>query len=184
MSPDPRQARPVSLSHFFDASLALEMALLMGLTLFLPFIVHLLPVWGDDNWGKRLLPIFIGPLVAGLFYRWPVGVGLAVVVPWLNHLLTGRPVAPMALLISVQLTVFVLCIRGLIQQLGKRWFFGPLAYGFSAMAGTVLLAIWPHLLPVPPLSFLIEAVLVSWPGIVILGTVNWLVLHYYPPRAA
>jgi hypothetical protein len=44
--------------------LAKETTLVLGMTLFLPFLVHLLPSWDDSPLGAHLLPIFYAPLAS------------------------------------------------------------------------------------------------------------------------
>ncbi len=61
-----QSARPTTWSSFLVWSQTREAAFLLGLSLFLPFLIHLLPSYDDAAWGPRLLPIFYAPLLAAL----------------------------------------------------------------------------------------------------------------------
>ena len=151
-------------------------ALLVTITLMLlfPYVIHLI---GGPTAGARWLPIFYAPFVAALLFNPLVAIIAALSAPFLNHLLMGAPALPMALMLSVELLVFVL----LAWQLSRRWpaFWGAaaLAYLLAKLSSTLLLAILPvTLLPLPPAQFLSSALIAAWPGLLVLLFINWLTI--------
>ncbi len=165
---------------------AAEAAGLFALTLFAPFVIHLLPVWGDESWGARLLPMFFGPLLAALFCRMEGGIAIALLAPWANFLLTGRPLPPMAVILSVQLMVFVLFLRWRFAGRGPRIHDPVLAYPVAVAASAVLIAIMPSLHPAGPVAHWVGSVATAWPGMSLLAIVTYLAVRFYrqPPATA
>lgn len=155
--------------------LARESTLVLGLTLFLPFMVHLLPSWDDSPLGSHLLPIFYAPLGALFLGRTGIALVVSVIAPWVNHFLTGHPVVPMAILLCLQLGIFApVCAwfhrRGLAAIL-----IGPAGYltalVLTAILGTLMkaagLAIPIYLAAVP------RNILNSLPGMAILALIGF-----------
>ena len=66
--------------------LAREGAIALGIAVLAPFLAHL------------------GALMMG---RMGIALGVGLLAPWLNHVLTGHPVIPMAVLLCLQLALFV-----------------------------------------------------------------------------
>ncbi len=165
---------------------AAEAAGLFALTLFAPFVIHLLPVWGDEPWGARLLPIFFGPLLATLFCRKEVGIAIALLAPWVNFWLTGRPLPPMALILCVQLLVFVLFLRWRFAGRGPRLHDPVLAYPVAVAASAILIALVPSLHPAGPVAHWIGSVAGAWLGMALLAIVTHLAIRFHrqPPGAA
>lgn len=108
--------------------LAKETTLVLGMTLFLPFLVHLLPSWDDSPLGAHLLPIFYAPLAALMMGRMGIALGVSLAAPWINHLLTGMPPVPMAMMLCLQLVVFLLVVQWLHQRRFPAFGLGPLGY--------------------------------------------------------
>lgn len=134
-------ARP--LPRFLTVSLARELGILLCLSVMFPFMIHLLPVPGDAQLGPRLLPMFYAPLLAALWGRLRSAVTLAVAAPWLNWVLTAHPSPAGAVVMMVELMVFVGFFRFVLAAVGTRWFLAAPAY-FAGMAAAVLVtAIFP-----------------------------------------
>jgi hypothetical protein len=150
--------------RFLTASLASEMGVLLALSLMFPFLIHLLPVPEDARLGPRLLPMFYAPLLGALLGRTWSAVAVAVAAPWLNWLLTTHPAPRGAIVMTVQLLVFVAVVRGLIGRFGARWYFAAPAYFLCIGASMMLVALVPEL-----------------PGVAVLVLINWLALRFYPP---
>jgi len=168
--------------RFLTVSMAREMGILLCLSVMFPFMVHLLPVPGDARLGPRLLPMFYAPLLAALWGRRETAVMLAVVAPWLNRAITGYPPTPGAVVLMIQLLVFVGAYRGLMARTGPRWFHAAPAF-LAAMAVSGLVgAVDPRLIGgQPAAAWVISSVTLSLPGIGILVLVNWVALRCYPP---
>ena len=160
-----------------------EIGALFALTLFAPFVIHLLPVWGDENWGARLLPIFFGPLLASLYYRPMVGLAIALLAPWVNFLLTGRPLPPMALILCTQLFVYVVFLKTLSHHRGSRFSDAVVGYPVAVLGSACLIALAPNLHPLTPLAHWWTSVTGAWPGMILLGVVSHLAIRHYPPTA-
>ena len=74
-------------------------ALFLALALLAPSLVHFIPSWDDSPIGAKLLPIFYAPLIAALTRKSHVSIVVAVMAPWLNHVLIGMPSMFMAVII-------------------------------------------------------------------------------------
>src|ERR1019366_1892129 len=93
--------------RFLTASVASELGILLALSVMFPFLIHILPVPEDARLGPRLLPIFYAPLLAALLGRTLSALMVAVAAPWLNWALTSHPAPQGALVMMLQLLVFV-----------------------------------------------------------------------------
>lgn len=146
-----------------------EVEIFVAALVFVPFLVHLLPVWGDVPPGVRLLPIFFAPLVAAIHLRVGLAAALAALAPLVGHLLTGRPVAGMAVFLGVELLVFSVWVMALVKTVGPRWWLGPVAYLLSKPISGLLALALPWLMT--QFSYgahLTSAVIISWPGLIAL----------------
>jgi hypothetical protein len=168
--------------RFLTASWASELGILLALSVMFPFMIHLLPVPEDARLGARLLPMFYAPLLAALLGRTQSGVGLALVAPWLNWLLTRHPSPPSAALMTVQLLVFFAALRLALGRVGPRWYLAAPAYFLGLAASMLVAAAWPGLIGGRPvLTWAANTVTLAWPGVAVLVLINWLVLRFYPP---
>ena len=167
---------------FLTASLVRELGVLLCLSVLFPFMIHLIPVPENAKLGARLLPIFYAPLLAALLGRTQSALAVTLLAPWLNWVLTSHPSPPGAIVMNVQLLIFVFTLRILLTRLGAHWFLAVPAY-FSGMAATLLVtAVFPALIGGrPALAWTIQSVTTGLPGIAILVLINWLVLRHYPP---
>lgn len=155
--------------------LAGESAVVLSLTLFLPFLVHLLPSWDDSPLGAHLLPIFYAPLAALLMGRLGIALLVSMMAPWVNHLLTGLPAVPMAVMLCLELVLFLLVVQWLRDKQLPGWSLGPAGYSLSLVV-TGLLGTLFQLSGLPfPLG--LGQVPLSWmaalPGMAILALVGW-----------
>lgn len=168
--------------RFLTVSMATEVGILLALSLLFPFMIHILPVPDDARLGPRLLPMFYAPLLAALLGRTGSALIVSLVAPWLNWLITSHPVPPMAAVMTVQLLVFVLCLRLMLARMGLRWFLAAPAY-FAAMVATALVvAVFPELIGARPvIAWLAQSVTIGLPGIGVLLLINALVIRCYPP---
>lgn len=143
----------------------------------LPVLVHLIPSEaGAPPLGARLLPIFIAPLVAILLGYPIVGLVASLVMPSLNHLLTGRPPAAIVASMTLELTVFSLIVGLVWWKLPRsplRYVIAPLAY-IVALAVATLAQTITQSIPAPFEAFT-NSLIFALPGLVVLLLVNLVV---------
>ena len=169
-------------ARFLTVSLARELGILLCLSVLFPFMIHVIPVPGNAQLGPRLLPMFYAPLLAALWGRSRSAFLVALLAPWLNWALTSHPAPLGAIVMMVQLVVFVVMIRLMLKGVGAHWFLAALAY-FTCLAASVLLAAaFPALIGGQAvLTYAVNSVSMGLPGIAILVLINWLVVRHYPP---
>lgn len=171
----------VTQSRSWSITRVSEWAVLLGVSVMSPLMVHLIPVPGDSQWGPRLLPLFYAPLLAAWWHPRGAAVLLALLTPLVNHWLTGHPKPVMIPLLMAQLGVFGLFVHLLAKgPLGRRlpanwrpWLAGPLGFvGALVLTSPVLFlpAFAGFLAPVP---FIVHALTLAWPGMIILAVLGW-----------
>lgn len=176
----PAVARP--LPRFLTATLARELGILLTLSVLFPFLMHLLPVPETSRLGARLLPMFYAPLLAALWGRRETGWLVAALAPWLNWALTGHPAPVGAVVMMIQLLVFVLVVPLLLNTAMVRWLVAVPAYlagmGMAMLAAFVIPALIGGRAPV---TWLAQSVVMSLPGVALLVLITCAVLRFYPP---
>ena len=90
------QARPGIFSRLEISWIALFLAL----AFLAPYVVHFIPSWDDSPIGGKFLPIFYAPLIAALTRKAHVSIVVAVMAPWMNHVLIGMPPLLMAVIMT------------------------------------------------------------------------------------
>lgn len=149
-------------------------ALTIGAAVLLPVLVHLIPSEaGAPPLGARLLPIFIAPLVAILLGYPVVGLVASLVMPSLNHLLTGRPPAAIIMSMTIELVIFSLIVSLVWWKLPRsplRYIIAPLAYIVARMVALLVETITQSV----PVSFeaFTNSLIFALPGLVVLLLVN------------
>ena len=158
-----------------------ETAILMLVAWLVPFLVHLVPWAGPRPLGVYLLPAFWTAFVAVYLYGFGVGALVALVVPAVNLLTTGLPVAERTVLMTVELVAFA----GFAAVAVRRWpslqFAAPLAW-LPARAVAILVQ-WA--LPVfgstrSPVEQFTGSVVNSLAGLGVLLAVNMALVHLLP----
>jgi hypothetical protein len=168
--------------RFLTVSLARELGILLCLSVMFPFMIHVIPLPGDEQLGPRLLPMFYAPLLAALWGRARSALVLALAAPWLNWALTSHPAPRGAIVMMVELSGFVLVLRFLLAGMGARWFLAAPAYLSGKIAAVVAAALFPALIGGrAAFAWASQSVAAAAPGIAILVLINWLVVRYYPP---
>jgi len=154
--------------------LAKETTLVLGMTLFLPFLVHLLPSWDDSPLGAHLLPIFYAPLAAMMMGRMGIALGVSLAAPWINHLLTGLPPVPMAMTLCLQLVVFLLVAQLLQQRQFPAFSLGPVGYAAALLLSCALGSLLATLGTFFPLQFggFFGHLFASFPGLLLLAMIG------------
>lgn len=169
-----------TVPRFLTASLALELGVLLALSVLVPFMVHLLPVPEDARLGPRLLPMFYTPLLAALLGRKRSAFAVALIAPWLNWLLTAHPTRIGAVITTVELLVFVVVLRLLLAR-GARWFLAVPAYACAMILAALVAALFPALIGGRPAgAWLMNSVTMGLPGVAVLLLINWFVVRNYP----
>jgi len=183
--PEPPYANAGRALRFFTVSTARELGMLLCLSVMFPFMVHLIPAPEDAQLGPRLLPIFYAPLLAALLGRQGTAAAVALLAPWLNWALTSHPAPLGAVVMTIELLVFVLAMRAMLLRAGPRWYLAVPAYLAAKAAAALAAAAYPALIRGHgPLEWAAQCVATALPGIAILVLISWLMLRLYPPGAA
>jgi hypothetical protein len=183
--PEPSSAGAARPFRFLTLSTARELGILLCLSVMFPFMIHVIPVPEDSQLGPRLLPIFYAPLLASLLRRSGTAAAVALLAPWLNWALTSHPAPTGAIVMTVELVVFVLAVRALLARSGPRWYLAAPAFLFCKAGSALAATAFPELNGGrEPLAWAVQSVATGLPGIAILVLINWLVLRSYPPGAA
>ncbi|MDA1330559.1 MAG: hypothetical protein O3B43_05795 [Chloroflexi bacterium] len=147
-----------------------------GMVLF-PLATHVLPSIGGVPLGARLLPMFYAPLVAAYYFHPAVSVVAALVAPWLNHQLTGAPAEPMVVVLTIELVVFSLAVQALHRRFPRFWIAAPGAYLLAKGVSLIVLTVPPYaLVPATAWHNTATSLMMAWPGLVVLFSINWLVM--------
>jgi hypothetical protein len=178
--PVPALARP--LPRFLTASLARELGILLTLSVMFPFLLHVLPVPESSRLGARLLPMFYAPLLAALWGRRQTAWLVALLAPWLNWALTRHPSPPGAVMMMIELLVFVAIVPRLLAAPAIRWLVAIPAYLTGMGVAMLAAGLVPDLINGrPPLGWLGQSLILTLPGLGVLVLITVLVLRYYPP---
>ena len=169
-------------SRLVTLSAVSELGIVLALAVMFPFMIHILPVPDDTRLGPRLLPMFYAPLLAALLGRTQSALLVALAAPWLNWLLTTHPAPRGAVVMTVQLLVFVAVLRLLLAKIGARWFLAAPAYFLGVAASMMFIAAFPDLIGGRSvLAWASGAVTTALPGVAILVLINWLAFRFSSP---
>ncbi len=95
-----------------------EIAVLIAASVFLQFIIHLVPPVHGNPLGAVLLPMFYVPLIAVTFYKFHTALVVTAFGPILNYFLTGSPALGIVPLLTFQVLMFVLALT-ILSKYGK-----------------------------------------------------------------
>src|ERR1017187_9239168 len=143
--PEPSSAGAARPFRFLTLSTARELGILLCLSVMFPFMIHVIPVPEDSQLGPRLLPIFYAPLLASLLRRSGTAAAVALLAPWLNWALTSHPAPTGAIVMTVELVVFVLAVRALLARSGPRWYLAAPAFLFCKAGSALAATAFPEL---------------------------------------
>lgn len=170
--------------RFVTASLARELGIMLALSILFPFLIHVLPVPETARLGPRLLPMFYAPLLATLIGRRQTAWLVALLAPWLNWAITSHPSPAGALVMTVELLVFVAVLPRLFTPNATRGFASIPAYLVGMAAATAAAAWWPTLIGgQPAVDWAVRCVVTGLPGVAIMVLLTLAVLRWYPPGA-
>ena len=153
-------------------------ALLLVVASVLPWLIHLIPPHQGILMGAILVPLFVVPLIALLWYPPSVALIVAAAGPALSFLVTGLPQGPMLILLTLELIVFTLVAGQLLRASTLGWVAAPLAFLFAKTVSLIVLNVAPFLSQLEPLTYFRTSLSVALPGILLLGLINVLGLRY------
>ena len=158
-----------------------ETALVLSITLLIPFLVHLIPFSGSAPLGAHLIPFYFAPFVALFLFRWHVAFIAAIAAPIINYALTGMPEWSFVLLLSLELGLFVAWVALLKRNAIIKWISAPLAFLFAKGISALLIGAFP--LALTSLDYWITSISTALPGLTILLVINILVIKFYESRS-
>jgi len=142
-----------------------ESVFVLAFSILIPFLIHFIPVSGNPA-GAVLLPIFIAPFIAVVFFRLNVGLIAAILSPMLNYLLTGNPLYGTVGLVTVELFLFVLISRPLIKMNYIKYFAAPVSVIISMFAAQLIFS---------SVSHFVVVFTTALPGIILISLINLLI---------
>jgi hypothetical protein len=145
-----------------------ESVAVLVFSILIPFVIHLIPV-SNKPAGAVLLPIFIAPFFAIVFFRLNVGVIAALLSPMLNYLFTGNPVYGMVGIMTVELFLFVLIAWYLIRFKYVKYIAAPVSVIISMFISQFIFSSVSHFAVV-----LTTAI----PGIILISLINIMVFTF------
>ena len=141
----------------------------------LPFLIHLVPVESAVPAGVRLLPVFYAPLVGIVLFRSRSALVGGVMAPWVNFLITGRPLPDMALMLTVDMILFV-GIATLVRHYAKGfWAMAPVSYIIAKFLSSLTIIPGNNFTGASSsMEFFFLSVVFAVPGLVMLLIINWI----------
>lgn len=123
--------------------------------------------------GAILLPVFIAPLIACIFFRIHTALIAGILAPSINYLVTGSPGPELLLSLTAELVIFILLVQVLLNINRLKM--------FAAVAGILAAKIFSSL--VLPLfgtagADFVQSVTTAIPGIILLFLLNIVLLRY------
>ncbi len=167
-----------TLSHPFRAVPLKATAIFLAIASVLPWLIHLVPPHQGTPMGAILVPLFVVPLIALLWYPSAVALIVAAAGPALSFLVTGLPQGPMLVLLTVELIVFTLVASQLLRASTLGWVAAPLAFVFAKTVSLIVLTLFPFLSQLEPLTYFRTSLSVTLPGVLLLGAINVIGLRY------
>jgi hypothetical protein len=158
-----------------------ETALVLGVTLLIPFLVHLIPFSGSAPLGAHLLPFYYAPFVALFLFRWHVAFIAAVAAPIINFALTGMPEWSLVLLLSLELGLFIGWVTLLKNNKILKWICAPLALVLAKAVSSALIGLFP--IALGSMDYFAVSVSTALPGLALLLAINILVIKFYESRS-
>jgi len=149
-----------------------SLAITIGLMWLLPFLVHLIPFAGPAPLGAYLLPIFYAPLAAVWLSHPVIAILASLLMPALNHFLTGMPVWNTAVLLTFELALFSTFVAAIKTKPRLQFFAAPLAVLFAKTGALLLLVLIPELSPLSGWDYLSSSLRIALPGLAVLWGIN------------
>ena len=152
-----------------------EIAILIAASVFLQFIIHLIPPGGGVPLGAVLLPMFYIPLIAVIFYKFHTALVVTAFGPILNYIMTGSPELGIVPLLTFEVLLFVLALT-VLSKYGRFSSVGAL---ISLLAALVISPLVLGILNSSGFSasFLLISLENAVPGIIIITVMNIFLLR-------
>ncbi len=158
----------VTLSKAWERWEVKDTALVLAMSVILPFLIHLVPSFGAVPTGARFLPMFYAPFIAVILFRPHVAIITALLAPGLNSLLFGLPVQENVFLLTLELLIFSV----IVYFIQRKWRCFPGAALLAYLAATFAVTCLLHRLD----SFLVT-VIDALPGLATLTLINIFLLR-------
>lgn len=155
-----------SKSSILDKLQLKESVSVLAFSILIPFLIHFVPVSGNPA-GAVLLPIFVAPFIAIVFFRLNVGLIAALLSPVLNYLLTGNPVYGTVGIITLELFLFVISAWLLLKLNFVKYFAAP---------ASVIISMFITQLVFSPVNHFAVVFTTGLPGIILILLINILIL--------
>jgi hypothetical protein len=136
---------------------------ILAFSILIPYSMHFIPASGNPI-GSILLPIFIAPFIAVVFFKWSTAVITALLSPMLNYFVTGNPHFAIVGVITTELVLFVLLSMALLKVNGLKYATAPIGLVFAMFVGQILFSSVSHFAVV---------LTTGLPGIVLISLVNF-----------
>lgn len=144
-------------------------------TVLIQFIMHLIPPVNNVPLGAVLLPMFYVPLIALIFYKFHVGLLIAILGPILNYSLTGNPKLEIVSLLTLELITFVLVLSFLLRYKKINKLNALISILFAKLISWVVFSTFlPGELST---NFFFQAFINAIPGIITLSLMSLLLLY-------
>jgi hypothetical protein len=145
-----------------------ESVIVLAFSILIPFLIHFIPVSGSPA-GAVLLPIFIAPFIALMFFRLNVALLAALFSPMLNYLLTGNPVYGIVGTMTLELSLFVLLAWLLLKVNFVK---------YSAAPVSIILSMFVTQLIFSSANYFIAVLTTALPGIILISLINILIFTF------
>lgn len=159
-------ARTIKLSNL---ALYNQFAIVLSLSLVIPFLIHLIPSPTTSPIGAYLIPLFFVPVIASFsFNKWMVSIASAV-APFVYSLINGLPTLEMSIILCAELFLFTHFLY-MLRSISKLNFALPVISFLSSKAILALgIFIFGSTLYSNAFSnYLIGTTITALPGIILL----------------
>lgn len=153
-----------------------QTVVILGATMLLPVLVHLLPNINGNISGAVLLPIFLAPMLAAFVYKKHVAIFAGIFAPLLNYLIMGRPAPEIVVMLGFEIVLFVVLLSWLKDLKDIRYFAAPVAYLVVSFLVAFGLSLFGNL--TNPISFWANSTIVAIPGILLMWAINLAILRF------
>jgi len=153
----------------------LEITVMIAASIFIQFIIHIIPAGGQAPLGAILLPMFYVPLIALIFYNFQAALIVTTVGPIINYFLTGSPKLEIVPLLTFELLVFVLILALLLKSDRINKVSALIAIISAKLASWSVFSLFN--LSGFSASFFINSLIIAIPGIIVLVLMNILLLY-------
>lgn len=153
---------------------ARDVSIILIASCVLPIILHLVPVHSAVPVGVRLIPIFYAPLVGIVLFKSRSALLGGVLAPWVNYLITGRPIPDMALMLTLDMVLFVAIASLIHHYLKNFWAMAPVSYICAKFLSSLVTVPSDNFAQATSsMEFFSRSVTLAIPGLVVLLMINW-----------